>query len=129
MMQADAGGGCGGPVGPAVRRRSGSSRRTDLDNAKLPAAADPESQLDVLLRPGLAGRCRDHRREDSERDQHSESGRVREGRQADRLRPQGQGLGRARDQAVEAQRIGDGDRRRREAGRSHRHERSVRQAR
>jgi hypothetical protein len=47
-MQAGGGGrGFGAPGG------NGQFSQADLDNAKLPAAADPDSQLDVLLRPGL----------------------------------------------------------------------------
>jgi len=46
MMQANAAMmGGGRPTGPFSDQ--------DLANAKLPAAIDPESQLDVLLRPGL----------------------------------------------------------------------------
>jgi HlyD family secretion protein len=49
-MQA-AGGGRGGFGG--APGGNGQFSQADLDNAKLPAAAGPDSQLDVLLRPGL----------------------------------------------------------------------------
>lgn len=53
MMQAmAAAGGAGGPGGFMGGRPSQFSEK-DLENAKLPTIADSESQLDVLLRPGL----------------------------------------------------------------------------
>ncbi|HYP09814.1 MAG TPA: efflux RND transporter periplasmic adaptor subunit [Bryobacteraceae bacterium] len=48
-----AAGGAGGFGGRGGAGGSGQFSQADLDNAKLPAAAGPESQLDVLLRPGL----------------------------------------------------------------------------
>jgi len=55
MMQAmAASGGAGGPGGMMMGgTRPGQFSEKDLENAKLPATADAESQLDVLLRPGL----------------------------------------------------------------------------
>jgi multidrug efflux pump subunit AcrA (membrane-fusion protein) len=48
------GGGAGGGRGfGGGGGGNGQFSQADLDNAKLPAAAGPDSQLDVLLRPGL----------------------------------------------------------------------------
>lgn len=51
MMAPGAPGGPGGP--PMMTRSMGQFSDKDLANAKLPAPAEPGSQLDVLLRPGL----------------------------------------------------------------------------
>lgn len=56
MMQAGGrpGGMPGGPGGPgAAPGGYGQFSAQDLQNARLPATAGPDSQLDVLLRPGL----------------------------------------------------------------------------
>jgi multidrug resistance efflux pump len=48
-----AGGFGGGRGGAGGGGGNGMFSQADLDNARLPATADPDSQLDVLLRPGL----------------------------------------------------------------------------
>ena len=45
--------GAGGPPMMMASMGSGQFSAKDLENAKLPPSVDPESQLDVLLRPGL----------------------------------------------------------------------------
>ena len=69
----------GATAAPPVRRRTWrtpSCRRLPSEDSTAGCAAAP----------GPAGRCRDHRRENSERDPRSQPGGLREGRQARRLR-------------------------------------------
>jgi hypothetical protein len=52
-MAAAGGGTGGGPGGMPMYGGQGKFSDADFQNAKLPSAADSETQLEVLLRPGL----------------------------------------------------------------------------
>ena len=76
------------PIAALLRRASNVGGYTDEDrkNAKLPLPPEQDSQVQVLLRPGPAGRCRDSGRKAARCDPRSGAGRLPEERPVPGLR-------------------------------------------
>ena len=107
---------------PPCGQRGGYTEE-DRKNAKLPLPPEEDSQVQVLLRPGLLADVEIISGEDSQRDPRSGAGGLREERQADSSTCSRRTASSSRAQvtAGQTERIHDGARRRREAGRDRRH--------
>ena len=121
------GGSAGGDAGLLAEPASSGSPKKSAKNAKLPLPPEQDSQVQVLLRPGPAGRRRDHRREDSRTRCTFRRRRSSRRTASTMVYVQQERQVRAAPSATgQAERIHDGAVRRREAGRDRRHGRSDR---